>query len=94
MQSPIRKRSIVVNGHRTSISLEDAFFSGLKEISKQRRLTLAELIAEVDRTRTQDNLSSALRLLVLDYYRSRATAAFSDAHDQRLQRTTGLVDVG
>ena len=53
MQSPIRKRSIVVGGHKTSISLEDAFFTALKEISKQRHLTLAEVITEVDRRRTK-----------------------------------------
>ena len=66
----IRKRSIVINGHKTSITLEDAFFSALKDISKQRRSTLSEIVTEVDRTRTQGNLSSALRLFVLDFYRS------------------------
>ena len=66
----IRKRSIVINGHKTSITLEDAFFSALKDISKQRRSTLSEVVTEVDRTRTQGNLSSALRLFVLDFYRS------------------------
>ena len=66
----IVKRSIVINGHKTSISLEDAFFSALKDISRQRRLTLTVIITEVDRTRTEGNLSSALRLFVLDFYRS------------------------
>lgn len=92
MQSPIRKRSIAINGHKTSISLEDAFFSALKEITKQRGSTLAEIITEVDRTRAPGNLSSALRLFVLDFYRSRAKSAtlhLSDPDSQRLQHTPG-----
>ena len=72
MQSPIRKRSIVINGHKTSITLEDDFFGALKEIARQRSSTLSQTIAEVDRTRAQGNLSSALRSFVLDFYRSRA----------------------
>jgi len=78
MQSPIRKRSIVINGHRTSITLEDAFFGALKEIAKQRGSTLSETIAEVDRTRAQGNLSSALRSFVLEFYRSRSGSAARD----------------
>jgi len=92
MQSPIRKRSIIVSGHKTSISLEDAFFSALKEIAQQRRSTLSEMIAEVDRSRSEGNLSSALRLLVLNFYRSGATSAaldLSDPDSQRLQHTSG-----
>jgi predicted DNA-binding ribbon-helix-helix protein len=75
MQTSIRKRSIVINGHKTSISLEDAFFDALKSIAKERGSTLADLIAGVDQTRTQGNLSSALRLLVLDFYRSSSRPA-------------------
>ena len=92
MQSPVRKRSIVINGHKTSISLEDAFFSALKEISKQRRSSLAELITEVDRTRTEGNLSSALRLFVLDFYRSEAKLEARHStkpESQRLAREAG-----
>ena len=92
MQSPVRKRSIVINGHKTSISLEDAFFSALKEISKQRRLTLAELITEVGRARTEGNLSSALRLFVLDFYRSEAKSEARHStkpESQRLAREAG-----
>jgi len=82
MQSPIRKRSIVLNGHKTSISLEDAFFDALKEIAKQRRSTLSDLITGVDQTK-QGNLSSTLRLLVLEFYQSRSDASaltVSDTH--------------
>jgi predicted DNA-binding ribbon-helix-helix protein len=73
MSSAIRKRSIVVKDHKTSISLEDAFFSALKEIAKQRHSTLSEIIAEVDQARSEGNLSSALRLFVLNFYRSTAS---------------------
>jgi predicted DNA-binding ribbon-helix-helix protein len=70
MKSPVVKRSIVVAGHKTSVSLEDAFWRGLKEIAKGRGLTLSEIVAAIDSGRAQGNLSSALRLFVLDHYRA------------------------
>jgi predicted DNA-binding ribbon-helix-helix protein len=70
MKSPVVKRSIVIAGHKTSVSLEDAFWKGLKEIASGRRLTLSELVAEIDTGRIQGNLSSAIRLFVLDHYRT------------------------
>jgi len=70
MQSSVVKRSIVVGGHKTSVSLEDAFWSGLKEIASDRRLTLSKLVDAIDTTRVHSNLSSALRLFVLDHYRT------------------------
>ena len=72
MQSPITKRSIIVAGHHTSVSLEKDFWDGTKETAKLRGMTLAELVDEVDANRQQGNLSSAIRLYVLDYFRSRA----------------------
>lgn len=71
MKSPVVKRSIVVAGHKTSVSLEEAFWSGMKEISASRGLTLSELVAEIDSGRRHGNLSSAIRLFVLDYFRTR-----------------------
>jgi predicted DNA-binding ribbon-helix-helix protein len=70
MKSPVIKRSIVVAGHKTSVSLEDAFWKGLKEIAASRDMTLSELVAFVDSERQHGNLSSAIRLFVLDHYRS------------------------
>src|ERR1051325_11104974 len=70
MKSPVVKRSIVIDGHKTSVSLEDAFWSGLKEIASDRKLTLSKLVGDIDSTRVNGNLSSALRLFVLDYYRT------------------------
>jgi predicted DNA-binding ribbon-helix-helix protein len=72
MKSPVVKRSIVVAGHKTSVSLEEAFWNGMKEISGVRDMTLSELVGEIDGNRQQGNLSSAIRLFVLDYFRSRA----------------------
>jgi predicted DNA-binding ribbon-helix-helix protein len=69
MESTIIKRSVVLVGHKTSVSLEDEFWKALKEIAAVRKITLSGLIASIDRTRNQDNLSSALRLFVLEFYR-------------------------
>jgi predicted DNA-binding ribbon-helix-helix protein len=75
MKSPVVKRSIVITGHKTSVSLEDAFWSGLKDIAGARNMTLSELVASIDGDRRQGNLSSAIRLFVLDHYRSQAGGA-------------------
>jgi len=69
MKSPVVKRSIVIAGHKTSVSLEDAFWKGLKEIAGGRDMTLSELVAAIDSDRRHGNLSSAIRLFVLDHYR-------------------------
>jgi len=70
MKSPVIKRSIVIAGHKTSVSLEDAFWKGLKEIAGDRDLTLSDLVASIDTDRRHGNLSSAIRLYVLDHYRN------------------------
>jgi predicted DNA-binding ribbon-helix-helix protein len=69
MKSLITKRSIVVTGHRTSVSLEDAFWSALKEIAKARNVTVSNLVAAIDAERQQGNLSSVIRHFVLGNYR-------------------------
>jgi predicted DNA-binding ribbon-helix-helix protein len=73
MKSPVVKRSIVIAGHKTSVSLEDAFWKGLKEIAIGRDMTLSELVATIDTERQHGNLSSAIRLFVLDFYRHNAS---------------------
>ena len=72
MKSPIVKRSIVISGRKTSVSLEEPFWSGMKEISQELSVTLSELVGVIDTDRRQGNLSSAIRLFVLDHFRSRA----------------------
>jgi len=72
MKSPVVKRSIVIAGHKTSVSLEDAFWQGLKDIAGARNVTLSDLVASIDSGRHHGNLSSAIRLFVLDHYRGQA----------------------
>ena len=73
MKSGIVKRSVVVRGHKTSVSLEDAFWRGVKDVARASHLQLSELIAAIDTGRAAGNLSSALRLFVLDHYRAEAS---------------------
>ena len=79
MRSSVLKRSIVVAGHKTSISLEDEFWKSLKEIAGERGMTLAELVAAIDGNRQHANLSSAIRLFVLGVYRDQASLKRVDA---------------
>ena len=72
MRSPVIKRSVHLDGHRTSVSLEDAFWDELKGIAKTEGITLSKLIEDIDRQRQHTNLSSAIRLFVLDKIRSQA----------------------
>jgi predicted DNA-binding ribbon-helix-helix protein len=72
MKSPVVKRSVVVNGHKTSVSLEEGFWEGMKEIAAGQNRTLSELVAVIDKDRQQGNLSSALRLYVLEFFRQRS----------------------
>ena len=67
------KRSIAIAGHRTSLSLEDAFWSALKDIARVRELSVAQLVSDVDAERGQTNLSSALRVFVLESFRAHGT---------------------
>lgn len=73
MKSAIVKRSIVIAGHKTSVSLEDGFWKALKEIATSRGMTLSDLIAAIDSERKHANLSSAVRLYVLDHYRAQSS---------------------
>jgi predicted DNA-binding ribbon-helix-helix protein len=68
MKSSVIKRSIVIDGHKTSVSLEDAFWDDLKEIAHAQQATLSALVAKIDETRAHGNLSSAIRLFVLEQH--------------------------
>jgi predicted DNA-binding ribbon-helix-helix protein len=74
MKSPIVKHSIIIDGHKTSVSLEDEFWQGLKTIAAGRRIPIAGLVHQIDKERQDGNLSSAVRLFVLEYYRGQAQA--------------------
>lgn len=67
--SEVVKRSVLVAGHATSVSIEEPFWTGLKEIARERGLSLNALIAAIDAERLSPNLSSAIRLAVLAHYR-------------------------
>jgi predicted DNA-binding ribbon-helix-helix protein len=69
VKSLVSKRSIVIAGHKTSVSLEEEFWNSLKEIASERNMTLAELVSAIDANRQHANLSSAIRLFVLGVYR-------------------------
>ena len=89
MKSPVVKRSIVIGGRRTSVSLEDAFWQGLKQIASERDVTLSDMVASIDTDRRQGNLSSAIRLFVLDYYRTLGAGARNGA--ERSQTDGALI---
>ena len=68
MKSAVIKRSIMIGSPKTSVSLEDAFWEGLKAIAESRSVALRDLVGGIDTERQHGNLSSAIRLFVLDYY--------------------------
>ena len=67
-----REALSVLAGHKTSVSLEEPFWRALKDIAASRRMTLSDLISSIDHERKRGNLSSALRLFVLNHYQARA----------------------
>jgi predicted DNA-binding ribbon-helix-helix protein len=78
MKSLVIKRSIVIAGHKTSVSLEDAFWTGLKEIAHGQHMTLSTMVGDIDTRRRQGNLSSAIRLFVLDNVRTQISGFAGD----------------
>ena len=79
MKSPIIKRSISVAGHKTNISLEDAFWSGLRDIAQSRAMPISAVVADIDMHPQHANLSSAVRLFVLQHAQAQAAARTQDA---------------
>jgi predicted DNA-binding ribbon-helix-helix protein len=92
MKSLIVKRSVVLGGHKTSVSLEDAFWKSLKGIATSGKMTVSELLTAIDSGRHHGNLSSAIRLFVLNYYREQLLDRLHMADKreaiQRLIKTT------
>jgi predicted DNA-binding ribbon-helix-helix protein len=74
MKTAIVKRSIIINGHKTSVSLEDAFWSSLKNIAHTDGVPVSKMVTEIDRTRERGNLSSAIRLFILERVRTQPLA--------------------
>jgi predicted DNA-binding ribbon-helix-helix protein len=74
-KSLIVKRSILIAGRKTGVSVEDAFWNGLKEVAADHNMTRSGLVTTINSKRKHSNLSSAIRLFVLDHYRRRSSAA-------------------
>jgi predicted DNA-binding ribbon-helix-helix protein len=92
MKSLVAKRSIVIAGHKTSVSLEDAFWGGLKEIAIARGTSVSNVVSSIDAERPSGNLSSGIRLFVLDFYRNqfnKATATQNAPPALKSVRQTG-----
>ena len=70
MTSPIRKRTVKVAGHTTSVSLEEPFWQALREIAAEREMTTSALLNSIASKRVEGNLSSALRVAVLQHFRA------------------------
>ena len=86
MKSTVIKRSIVVAGHKTSVSLEDGFWNALKEIAGERDATISDLVAIIDADRQHANLSSAIRLFVLGFYRDHVLASEAEQWENGRER--------
>ncbi|HEY7247375.1 MAG TPA: ribbon-helix-helix domain-containing protein [Xanthobacteraceae bacterium] len=88
MQSRLVRRSVIVAGRKISFSLEEAFWRGLKEMAAWRDVTLSDLVASIDSDASEENLASAIRLFVLNFYRHQLFAA-----DHLLRSVAPLPDV-
>jgi predicted DNA-binding ribbon-helix-helix protein len=82
MNSSVKKHSIVISSRKTSISLEDAFWACVRQIARERATTLSELIGMIDAGRNGSNLSSAIRVFVLDHYSNNVASAVRELSDQ------------
>jgi predicted DNA-binding ribbon-helix-helix protein len=84
VKSSIIKRSILLENQRTSVSLEDGFWDALRHIAAERRETVPELVASISANRQSSNLSSAIRLYVLWYYKDKAARDLLSSKEQEI----------
>lgn len=87
MNSTVKKRSIAIGGHKTSVSLEDYFWTSLKQIARERTTTVSELVEVLDAAREVGNLSSTIRVFVLDHYRNNVASMALPGRDVSAHRT-------
>ena len=69
-QGGVAKRSVVINGRKTSVSVEEPFWKALRDIAKDRRVTLIDLVSEIEKSRKAGSLSSSIRVWVMEHFRS------------------------
>ena len=81
MKSAVIKRSIFLDGHKTSISLEDSFWTALREIAQVQGVTPSILVTTLAATGEHSNLSSAVRVFVLEHYRNKARPGVPTTHN-------------
>jgi predicted DNA-binding ribbon-helix-helix protein len=95
MKSPVIKHSIILNGHKTSVSLEDQFWAGLREIAARENMAVSALVERIDNGRTGHNLSSAIRVFVLAHFRARTGQqnVLSDQSDRSVSTAPTIAPV-
>jgi predicted DNA-binding ribbon-helix-helix protein len=91
MKSSVIKRSIVIKGHKTSVSLEDPFWQALKDLSAEKNVTVSALINSIDQGRDTSNLSSAVRQFVMRHYYEIAMRKPATARPALAEVRTGVV---
>jgi len=74
-ESAVIKRSVVLDGHKTSVSLENEFWRALREIAAREKTNVSKLVGRIDRGRTNVNLSSCIRVFVFNYFRSQGASS-------------------
>ena len=91
MKPPVVKQSVAIAGHRTSVSLEEAFWKSLEEIASSQGMTVSILLAAIDSERHQGTLSSAIRLFVINFYREQLDV---QARNEAVQEMIGRSVLG
>src|SRR3954452_23562638 len=89
MKSAITKRSVVIGGHKTSVSLEEPFWCAVREIAGHQQLTVSSLLRQIDLERRNANLSSAIRVYVLENVLSQVASARQPDTGQTLWAANG-----
>src|SRR6516164_721858 len=90
MRSVVIKRSILLNGRKTSVSLENEFWEALHEIAKHENVAISALVEKLDKVRTNINLSSAIRVFVLNHFRLQAKMGTSQTANSGRRNTESL----
>jgi predicted DNA-binding ribbon-helix-helix protein len=88
MALPTKKRTVVFRSRKTSVSLEDDFWEAIKQIAKIRQISLSNLVGMIEGERGQANLSSAIRVFVLEYYQSQSGTEGEDTQTEQRSHET------
>ncbi len=95
MKSAITKRSVVIGGHKTSVSLEEPFWSAVREIAGNQQMTVSSLLRQIDLERRNANLSSAIRVYVLKNLQAATARGHNAGHSsQTLWGSNGASNLG